>query len=128
MKTEKETREALDRAYRAAQEQANVQSWTEFAKMLEIPVPTMYRMIADGGKISSTMLRRVYTELALRGVKIEGSEIAFATNNAQNVSAPVTQQTTDPQWFDLVARKDEQITEKDKQISRLLTIIENMQK
>lgn len=121
MKTQKEMRDDLDRAYNAACEQRDITSWTEFAKLLEIPVPTIYRMIGEDGKISSTMLRRIYTELALRGVVVEGSPITFATNNAQNVSAPVEQTTTDPRWFDLVA-------EKDKQIDRLLGIIENMQK
>lgn len=121
MKTQKELREELDRAYKAAAEQLGIENWGDFAKQLGIPVPTMYRMIGEGGKISATMLRRIYVELALKGVTIEGSPVTFATNTAQNVSAPVTQTTTDERWFDLVA-------EKDKQIDRLLGIIETMQK
>lgn len=127
-KTNQEMREELNRAYCAAVEQKGVKNWGEFAKLLGIPEPTMYRIISEDGKISAQMLRRVYVECAVRGIKIEGSDIAFATNNAQNVNAPVTQNAENPQWFELVARKDDQIAQKDEQINRLLSIIENMQK
>lgn len=121
MKDQKEMRADLDRAYVAACEQAGCKSWGDFAKLCGIPEPSVYRMIAEGGKISPQMLRRVYVECALKGVKIEGSDIMISGNNAQNVNAPVTQTTTtDDRWFALVA-------EKDVQISRLLGIIEKMQ-
>ena len=55
--------------------------------------------------------------------------------NAENINAAATQtqngnlveKTTDPRWFDLIKRKDDQIAEKDAQINRLLSIIEKMQ-
>ena len=81
-----------------------------------------FHKLRSKGKLTEQLLRRVQNELMLKGIVLEGSPITFASNNAQNVSAPVTQTTTttDDRWFDLVA-------EKDAQINRLLGIIEKMQ-
>ena len=121
MKTQEELRKELDRAYAAA-EQAGIESWNKLAELVGIPYPTIYRIITNKGKLTEQLLRRVQNELMLKGIVLEGSPITFASNNAQNVSAPVTQTTTttDDRWFDLVA-------EKDAQINRLLGIIEKMQ-
>ena len=124
MKTQKELREELDRAYCAAAEQAGIESWNKLAEYVGIPYTSIYRVITDRGSLTESLLRRVQMTLASKGVHIEGSPFANNTksnsNTAQNVNAPVTQTTTDERWFDLVA-------EKDAQINRLLGIIEKMQ-
>lgn len=124
MKTQKELREELNRAYTAASEQAGIESWNKLAEYVGIPYTSIYRVITDRGSLTESLLRRIQMELAQKGIVIEGSPFANNTsgagNNAQNITAPVTQTTTDERWFDLVA-------EKDAQINRLLCIIEKMQ-
>lgn len=122
MKTQEELRKELDRAYTAAAEQAGIESWNKLAELVGIPYPTIYRIITNKGKLTEQLLRRVQNELTLKGIILEGAPITYASNTAQNVTAPVTQTTTttDERWFDLVA-------EKDAQINRLLGIIEKMQ-
>lgn len=127
MKTQEELRKELNKAFCAANEQAHVTSWTEFAKFVDIPYPTIYRYVNSKANMTESMLTRINRELATKGVTIESSTITIASNTAQNVNAPVTQTTTDERWFDLVQRKDDQIAEKDAQINRLLSIIEKMQ-
>lgn len=124
MKTQEELRAKLNSAYAAAAEQAGVESWNKFAEFVGIPYPTIYRIVNNKSKVTENMVRRVYTELAIKGITVENSPIAFDAKNvqnvmAQNVGAPVTQNNTDERWFDLVA-------EKDAQINRLLGIIEKM--
>lgn len=121
MKTQDELRDELNRAYVAACEQKGIDSWTKFAQFVNIPYTTIYRMTSGKTKLTQPTIRRIYTELALKGVNLIGEgEVLIAQNNAQNISAPVTQTTTDDRWFGLCA-------EKDKQIDRLLGIIEKMQ-
>ena len=121
MKTKEEMRKELNQFYCASADQKHVTSWSDFARLVGIPYSTIYRIVNDKMPFTQTMYNRIQSQLALQGVVIEGSTAAITTasNTAQNVSAPVTQTTTDDRWFELVAKKDEQI-------DRLLGIIENM--
>ena len=121
MKNQEEMRKELNRLYCATADQKGVSSWTEFAAFVGIPYPTIYRYVNQKSNMTESMYRRICNELLIKGVVIEDAPISPVIQNAQNVNAPVNQTTTDAKWFDLVA-------EKDVQISRLLGIIENMQK
>ena len=120
MKSQEEMRKELNKMFCAANEQAHIGSWTEFARYVNVPYPTIYRYVNGQSNITENMLKRISSELVAKGITIENSTITIASNTAQNVNAPVTQTTTDERWFDLVA-------EKDAQINRLLGIIEKMQ-
>lgn len=122
MKTQEELRKELNRLYCAASEQAGVGSWSDFARLVDVPYVTLYRYINSQANITESMLKRIANELAAKNVTFESSPITIGSNTAQNVNAPVTQTTNanDDRWFLLVA-------EKDAQISRLLGIIEKMQ-
>lgn len=122
MKTQEELRKELNRLYCAASEQAGVGSWSDFARLVDVPYVTLYRYINSQANITESMLKRIANELTAKNVTFESSPITIGSNTAQNVNAPVTQTTNanDDRWFSLVA-------EKDAQISRLLGIIEKMQ-
>lgn len=123
--TQEEKREKLDRAFEAVKEAAGIKNWPEFAEFVNMPYPSVYRVVTGRTGVTDSFIRRLTTELALKGISLDGEPVAIAQNVsapvAQNNTAPVTQTTEDARWFDLVA-------EKDNQISRLLGIIENMQK
>lgn len=127
MKTTEELRKELNRLYCAAANQKHIASWTDFAKLVGVPYPTIYRIVNDKTPLSEKMYKRIVYELGLAGVIIEGGATVQGSGTAQNISAPLTNSpitnnntTTDERWFALVA-------EKDAQINRLLGIIEKMQ-
>ena len=122
MNTQENIRKELNKLFCAAADQLQVTSWTEFAKLVDVPYPTIYRIVNNKIPLSPKMYRRIQSALKEKGLVIEDSHATTASNTAQNITAPVTQTTTttDERWFDLVA-------EKDAQINRLLCIIEKMQ-
>ena len=133
MKEQSELRKRLDDLYCIACEQARITSWPQFAKLVDIPYPTIYRLVNDKAPVTDKMIRRIEYELRNNGIVLDSNSnnnnnivapIQQAQNvqqvTAQEVSAPVTQTNSDDRWFDLVA-------EKDAQINRLLGIIEKMQ-
>lgn len=124
-KTQEELRKELNCAYCAANEQAHIPSWVEFARFVGVPYPTIYRYVYKQGTITESMLRRIWRELKEKGITFDNNTITGAATIIQNVTAlqnsPIEANTTDQRWFDLVK-------EKDVQIDRLLGIIEKMQK
>lgn len=130
MKTQEELRKDLDCAYKAAAEQAGIESWNKLAEYLGIPYPTIYRIINGKGTITESMVRRICTELALKGIKIENSPIAFAntgiTNNGsgnQKILDGSASEIVKTLTAEMAAQREQYAS----QMERLLTMLEREQ-
>lgn len=118
----------LKRLYELAVEHGLVKTQKEFAQFIEIDNSSLTHALKDDGRISlSNTIKKAEHALMKEGVSIDGGEIT-GDGNMQNVNGsnntvgvPPKKFTHEDEWFALVK-------EKDRQIERLLTIIENMQK
>lgn len=121
-----EAKDRLEELYRVAVAAGLVRNRKQFAKLIGTAEGTLSNSINGVPKYAgtaATLVTRAEAELLKRGVNIsgtgDGSTQVVGSNN--NVGVPEKKFEHEGEWFALVA-------EKDKQIDRLLTIIENMQK
>ena len=121
-----EAKDRLEELYRVAVAAGLVRNRKQFAKLIGTAEGTLSNSINGVPKYAgtaATLVTRAEAELLKRGVNIsgtgDGSTQVVGSNN--NVGVPAKKFEHEGEWFALVA-------EKDKQIDRLLTIIENMQK
>lgn len=113
--------------YRYAVAAGFVKNRKQFAELISTAEGTLSNSLNGVPKYAgtaATLVTRAEAELAKRGVSIsatgDGSmQNVVGSNNT--VGMPTKKFTHEDEWFALVA-------EKDKQIDRLLTIIENLQK
>lgn len=118
----------LRRLYELAVEHGLVKTQKEFAQFIGIDNSSLTHALKDDGRISlSNTIKKAEHALMKAGVSIDGGEIN-GDGNMQNVNGsnntvgvPPKKFMHEDEWFALVK-------EKDRQIERLLTIIENMQK
>ena len=94
MKTAEELRKELNRLYCAAADQKHIASWTEFAKLVDVPYPTIYRIVNDKTPLSEKMYKRIVSELGLAGVVIDSAATVQGSGTAQNISAPKSPSVT----------------------------------
>ena len=121
-----EAKDRLMDLYRYAVAAGLVKNRKQFAKLISTAEGTLSNSLNGVPKYAgtaATLVTRAEAELAKRGVSIsatgDGSmQNVVGSNNT--VGMPTKKFTHEDEWFALVA-------EKDKQISRLLTIIEKMQ-
>lgn len=122
-----EAKDRLMELYRLAVAAGLVKNRKQFAKLISTAEGTLSNSLNGVPKYAgtaATLVARAEAELAKRGVSIsatgDGSmQNVVGSNNT--VGMPTKNFTHEDEWFALVA-------EKDKQIDRLLTIIENLQK
>jgi hypothetical protein len=121
-----EAKDRLEELYRVAVAAGLVRNRKQFATLIGTAEGTLSNSINGVPKYAgtaATLVTRAEAELLKRGVNIsgtgDGSTQVVGSNN--NVGVPEKKFEHEGEWFALVA-------EKDKQIDRLLTIIENMQK
>lgn len=97
----------------------------EFATLIGIDRSSLSHAFKDDGKVSlDNTIKSAELALLRAGISINASGDGMmqnVTGSNNSVGVPTKNFTHEKEWFDLVA-------EKDKQIDRLLTIIENMQK
>ena len=121
MKPSNETnRERLNAAYEAAKAQGAAHSSVEFAELTNTNRSFLSQMLTGAVPVTDRTLRRIENELREHGVVITAQDQSQVVNTGDNYGEQKIL-SNDERWFDLVA-------EKDQQISRLLGIIENMQK
>lgn len=122
-----EAKDRLMELYRYAVAAGFVKNRKQFAELISTAEGTLSNSLNGVPKYAgtaATLVTRAEAELAKRGVSIsatgDGSmQNVVGSNNT--VGMPTKKFTHEDEWFALVA-------EKDKQIDRLLTIIENLQK
>lgn len=133
MKNAKDAQSELQKMFDLARSKGLAHTKKEFAELVGIHPANFSSFLSGYTPVTEQTMRKIRNAATIAGVI---SEDAAPTLSAENVNAPIAQtqygdpvaQTTDPRWFDLVSRKDEQIAEKDAQINRLLTLLENEQK
>ena len=122
MKTYNETNLArLNRAYEAAKDAGKAHNAAEFAKLTETNRSFLSQMLNGAVPVTDRTLQRILDALAKEGIVINASDNAQVVATGDNYGEQKILGTADERWFDLVAKKDEQI-------DRLLGIIEQMQK
>lgn len=98
---------------------------SDFAKLIGRDPSTLSHAIADDGKVSmDNIIKSAELALLRNGISINASgdgSMQNVTGSNNSVGVPAKNFTHEDEWFALVA-------EKDKQIDRLLTIIENLRK
>ena len=121
-----EAKDRLEELYRVAVAAGVVKNRKQFAELIGTAEGTLSNSINGVPKYAgtaATLVTRAEAELLKRGVNIsgtgDGSTQVVGSNN--NVGVPAKKFEHEGEWFALVA-------EKDKQIDRLLSIIEKMQK
>ena len=122
-----EAKDRLMELYRLAVANDVVKNRKQFAELISTAEGTLSNSINGVPKYAgtaATLVTRAEAELMKLGINIHAS----GDGSMQNVSGSNNQVGVPPkkfeheeEWFDLVAKKDEQI-------DRLLSIIENMQK
>lgn len=118
----------LKRLYELAVENELVKTQKQFAQLIGVDNSSLTHALKDDGRVSlANTIKKAEHALMKAGVSIEGGEIS-GDGNMQNVNGsnntvgiPQKKFMHEDEWFALVK-------EKDRQIERLLTIIENMQK
>lgn len=121
MKTNAETNHAwLNRAYETAKTAGKVHTSTDFAELTNINRSFLSQMLNGSVPITDKTQQRIEEALQQHGIVIQAQDQAQVVNTGDNYGEQKIL-SNDDRWFDLVA-------EKDQQISRLLGIIENMQK
>lgn len=114
MKEKTESQQMLHDLFNAAKAQGLAHTQKEFAALIGLNVSVLSTLMQGAAPLTEQMEKRILDACATAGITSNG--------NAVNVNSPQsTANASDPRWFDLVA-------EKDKQIDRLLGIIEKMQK
>ncbi len=122
-----EAKDRLMELYRLAVAAGIVTNRKQFAKFISTAEGTLSNSLNGVPKYagtSATLVTRAEAELAKRGVSISPSGDGSMSNvigSNNSVGLPTKNFTHEEEWFALVA-------EKDKQIDRLLSIIENLQK
>lgn len=133
MKNAKDAQSELQELFDIARSKGLAHTKKEFAELVGIHPANFSSFLSGYTNVTEQMMRKIRNAAIVAGVI---SENAAPVVTAESVNAPIAQtqngnpvaQTTDPRWFELVSRKDEQIAEKDAQINRLLTLLENEQK
>ena len=110
----------LNRAYEAARAAGKVHSSVDFANLTQTNRSFLSQMLNGSVPVTDRTLQRILDMLEQHGVTITAQDQAQVVNTGDNYGEQKIL-NNDERWFDLVA-------EKDQQISRLLGIIENMQK
>jgi hypothetical protein len=117
----------LNDLYDLARKQGRAHTKKEFAELLGIHPANMSQFMSGYTTVTWQMMKRIKDAAAVAGITTvqEGDDnTAAAIVESGDVLGGHAQKnlpSQDPRWFDLVA-------EKDRQIDRLLGIIENMQK
>lgn len=117
----------LNDLYDLARAQGRAHTKKEFAELLGIHPANMSQFMSGYTTVTWQMMKRIKDAAAVAGITTvqEGDDnTAVAMVEGGDVLGGHAQKnlpSQDPRWFDLVA-------EKDRQIDRLLGIIENMQK
>lgn len=126
MKNYPNAQEELLQMYEAARQNGKAHTKKEFAEMLGINPANMSGFVSGYTSVTAQMMRRIKDAASLAGIY---SPQTIETNNGTAVGGgdvlgdnaqKILEQQTDPRWFELVK-------EKDKQIDRLLGIIEKLQ-
>lgn len=133
MKHPENAQSELRELYYSARKQGKAHTQKEFAELVGIHPANMSQFMSGSAPLTNQMLRRIKDAAAARGIVFNQDcedNVAAVTESGDIFGghAQKNLQSSDPQWFELVARKDDQIAQKDEQINRLLSIIENMQK
>lgn len=121
MKTYKETNLArLNSAYEAAKDAGKAHNAAEFASLTDTNRSFLSQMLNGAVPVTDRTLQRIEDALAKAGVTINAHDQSQVVATGDNYGEQKIL-SSDERWFDLVAKKDEQI-------DRLLGIIEQMQK
>ena len=115
----------LQNLYDLARQHGLANNKGEFATLIGIDRSSLSHALKDDGKVSlDNTIKSAELALLRAGVSINASgdgSMQNVTGSNNSVGVPAKNFTHEKEWFELVA-------EKDKQIDRLLSIIENMQK
>lgn len=125
MKHPENAQSELQELYSISRSKGLAHTQKEFAELLGVHPANISQFMNGSVPITEQMMRKIRNAAMAAGI-IEN--VNTPVINAEQINAPIAQtangdasaQSTDPRWFDLVA-------EKDKQIDRLLGIIEKMQ-
>lgn len=120
-----EKKSRLQELYDLARAEGLVHTKGEFASLVGVESSTLSHALKDDGKIKvENVINRAEHALMKAGVSISygasGNESIQNVSGCNVIGVPQKKFTHEDEWFALVA-------EKDKQIDRLLTIIEKMQ-
>lgn len=120
-----EKKSKLQELYDLARVNNLASSKREFAEFIGIDVSSLSHALKDDGRVSlSNTIQKAEHALMKSGVVINGmgdGSIQNVSGSNNSIGVPSKNFAHESDWFALIA-------EKDKQIDRLLTIIENMQK
>lgn len=127
MKHAENAQDELRELYYCARQNGKAHTQKEFAELLGIHPANMSQFMNGAVPITHQMMRRIKDAATVAGLNVtqEGDDNTSAAlvegGDVLGGHAQKNLPSQDPRWFDLVA-------EKDRQIDRLLGIIENMQK
>lgn len=120
-------RSRLHELFEIAKEKGIVKNQKEFAKLIGVENSSLSHALKNDGRVSlPNTIKKAEHALMMRGVSIEGSNVGDGimqnvSGSNNTVGVPPKNFYHEEEWFALVA-------EKDRQINRLLSIIEKMQK
>ena len=120
-------RSRLHELFEIAKEKGIVKNQKEFAKLIGVENSSLSHALKNDGRVSlPNTIKKAEHALMMRGVSIEESNVGDGimqnvSGSNNTVGVPPKNFYHEEEWFALVA-------EKDRQINRLLSIIEKMQK
>ena len=122
-----EAKDRLLELYRLAVANGVVKNRKQFATLIHTAEGTLSNSINGAPKYAGTaetLVKRAESELKIKGVSVDGSTVngsSIVSGDNNTIGVPPKNFYHEEEWFALVA-------EKDRQINRLLSIIEKMQK